>query len=80
MSELSRDMQLIADAIGEDNARLLMKRCPGINVYIPSQVSKGDIIKQLRTDHYDAKITARNTGASLARVYRIMKEIREAKK
>lgn len=78
MSVLSRDMQLIADVIGEEAALRLMCRLGGVNIYIPRPGTE-DILTRLRSNAMDVKVTATELGVSQSKVYRVLKEYRESR-
>lgn len=76
MKPQSRDMQIIADVIGDDAATKLMVELGGMYLYIPKPSSE-EIIAQLRANGGDAKEVAVRLKVSLSRVYKLLKEIRE---
>lgn len=73
---LTRDMQLVAEVIGEDAALKLMCRLGGVSIYIP-RPGPEDILAKLRSNAMDVKVTAAALGVSQSKVYRVLKEFRE---
>lgn len=77
-ANLTRDMQLVAEVIGEEATLKLMQRLGGVSVYIP-RPGPDDILTCLRRNAMDAKVTAAELGVSLRKVYRVMKEYRDSR-
>lgn len=75
---LTRDMQLVAEVIGEDAALKLMSRLCGVSIYIP-RPGPADILAKLRSNSMDVKVTAAELGVSQSKVYRVLKEFRESR-
>ncbi len=75
---LTRDMQLVAEVIGEDAALKLMSRLGGVSIYIP-RPGPADILAKLRSNAMDVKVTAAELGVSQSKVYRVLKEFRESR-
>lgn len=80
MDELSRDMQMVCDIIGDDATEKLINELGGVSIYIPKPqvASTEEVIATLRSCRQDVKITARRLGLSQSRVYTILREYREA--
>lgn len=74
--QLTRDMQLIAEVLGQEAALKLMSRLGGVSIYIP-RPGADEILECLRRNSMDAKVTAAELGVSQSKVYRILKEYRE---
>ncbi|MFR5734232.1 MAG: Mor transcription activator family protein [Odoribacter splanchnicus] len=75
---LTRDMQLVAEVIGEDAALKLMCRLGGVSIYIP-RPGPADILAKLRSNAMDVKVTAAQLGVSERKVYRVLKEFRDSR-
>ena len=75
MTELSRDMRILADVIGEETALRLMVELGGMYLYIPKP-SRCEIAAQLKENGYDAKAVACKLKVSLSRVYKVLEEVR----
>lgn len=80
MDELSRDMQMVCDIIGDDATEKLINELGGVSIYIPKPqvASTEEVIATLRSCRQDVKIAARRLGLSQSRVYTILREYREA--
>lgn len=77
-ARFTRDMQLVADVIGEAAALKLMCRLGGVSIYIPRPGAK-EILECLRSNAMDVKVTAAEMCVSQSKVYMILKEYRENK-
>lgn len=75
---LTRDMQLVAEVIGEEAALKLMCRLGGVSIYIP-RPGPDDILARLRSNAMDVKVTAAQLGVSERKVYRVLKEFRDSR-
>ncbi|MEG1648316.1 MAG: Mor transcription activator family protein [Rikenellaceae bacterium] len=75
ISNLSRDMNLVAEIVGDDAACELMKQLGGLYIYIPKP-GKSEIITELKANAMDVKIVARNLNVSQRKVSRILHEYR----
>ena len=75
---LTRDMQLVAEVIGEDAALKLMCRLGGVSIYIP-RPGPEDILARLQSNAMDVKVTAAQLGVSERKVYRVLKEFRDSR-
>lgn len=75
ISNLSRDMNLVAEIVGDDAARELMKQLGGLYIYIPKP-GKREIIAELKANAMDAKVVAYNLNVSQRKVSRILHEYR----
>lgn len=81
MEEFSRDMQMIADIIGEEAVVKLINEIGGISVYIPKPqaASMEEVIRVLRGFRYDVKKASRQLGLSQSHIYALLKQYREDK-
>lgn len=77
-ASLSRDMQLVADVIGEEATLRLMCHLGGVNIYIP-RPGADDILTHLRNNAMDVKKTAAELGVSQSKVYRVLKDYRDSR-
>ncbi len=75
MDDLTKDMRLVAEVIGEDATKQLMRRLGGIYIYIPKP-SRGEIAEALKENGYDTKMVAAMFGVSQRKVEIISKEVR----
>lgn len=76
MDALTKDMRLVADVIGEDATKLLMRRLGGIYIYIPKP-GREEIAEALRNNGFDKKVVAAMYGVSQKKVEGIQKELRQ---
>ncbi len=76
MEDLTNDMKLIAEVIGEEATRTLMRRLGGISIYIP-KASRTEIAEALKETGFDAKTVAVKYGVSQRKVEKISRELRE---
>lgn len=76
---LSKDMQVIAEILGEEAVEKLINEFGGVTVYIPkpAAVTTEEVIKMLRSCSMNVKVAASRLGLSQSKVYAILKEYRE---
>lgn len=76
---LSKDMQVVADILGEEAVDKLINEFGGVTVYIPKPDSytTEEVIKMLRSCSMNIKVAASRLGLSQSKVYAILKEYRK---
>lgn len=75
MADLTKDMRLVAEVIGEEATKQLMRRLGGIYIYIPKP-SREEIAEALKNNGFDKKVVAAMYGVSQKKVEGIQKELR----
>lgn len=78
MTHYSRDIQLLIDTVGKETTIKIMAELGGMNLYI-SKPGVEDIAEALTNEAFDAKTVAAKLNVSLSKVYRVLKEMRDAK-
>ena len=76
---LSKDMQVIAEIIGDEAVEKLINEFGGVTVYIPKPdtYTTEEVVNMLRSCSMNVKVTASRLGLSQSKVYAILKEYRE---
>lgn len=77
--ELSRDMQIVADIVGETATKRLMIEVGGMYLYIPKP-DKTAVLECLKANGYDSKIVAKELKVSLSKVYKVLQAYRKEQK
>lgn len=75
MANLTNDMQMISEVIGEDSTRKLMRQLGGISIYIPKP-GREEIMEALKQNGHNTKVVAAMFGISQRKVEGIHKELR----
>lgn len=78
MTRYSRDIQLLIDAVGKEITIKIMAELGGMSLYI-SKPGAEEIAEALTNGAFDAKAVAAKLNVSQSKVYRVLKELREAK-
>ena len=76
--QYSRDIQLLMDTIGKEATLKVMAELGGMALYITKPTVE-DIAEALMADGMDAKAVAAKLKVSQSKVYRVLKELRDAK-
>lgn len=79
MGRYSRDIQLLMDTIGKEATLKVMAELGGMALYITKPTVE-DIAEALVADGMDAKAVAARLKVSQSKVYRVLQELRAAKK
>lgn len=74
--QLSRDMTLVRDVIGEELVAKLITELGGMCIYIP-RAGKDVIIDKLKANAFDVKKVAAITHVSQRKVYEILRQYRQ---
>lgn len=79
MGRYSRDIQLLMDTIGKEATLKVMAELGGMALYITKPTVE-DIAEALTAEGMDAKAVAAKLKVSQSKVYRVLQEMRAAKK
>lgn len=75
MANLSNDMRMICEVIGDEATRKLMRQLGGISIYIPKP-GREEIMEALKQNAHNTKMVAAMYGISQRKVEGIHKELR----
>lgn len=76
MADLTNDMRMICEVIGEEATHKLMQQLGGISIYIPKP-GRDQIEEALKQNAYNAKMVAAMFRISQNKVYKISKALRD---
>lgn len=77
MANLTNDMRMICEVIGEEATAKLMRQLGGISIYIPKP-GREEIMEALKQNGHNTKVVAAMYGVSQRKVEGIHKELRMA--
>lgn len=77
MANLTNDMRMICEVIGEEATAKLMRQLGGISIYIPKP-GREEIMEALKENGHNTKVVAAMYGVSQRKVEGIHKELRMA--
>lgn len=77
MANLTNDMRMICEVVGEEATAKLMRQLGGISIYIPKP-GREEIMEALKQNGHNTKVVAAMYGVSQRKVEGIHKELRMA--